>query len=65
MAKKSAKPRLVLSRPVDRSLAAYKDWITSTVAELIGNTDDDMTEAEWKAAWQEFWAKKPKPASDG
>ncbi len=43
------------SRPIDRSLEAYKAWIRSMVTAL-GGQDDDMTDAEWEAAWREFWS---------
>lgn len=46
------------SRPLDRSLAAYKAWIRRMVAAMGGSGQSTMTEAEWEAAWREFWANE-------
>jgi hypothetical protein len=43
------------SRPIDRSLEAYNAWITKMTA-FLGGRDDDMTDAQWEAAWREFWS---------
>jgi hypothetical protein len=42
------------SRPGDRSLHAYKEWIRGMVAALDG-MDDIATEEEWIAHWKGFW----------
>ncbi len=49
---------LTLTRPADKSLQAYKDWINETVIALGGDTQsDDSTEEEWVADWQDFWSE--------
>ncbi len=45
---------LFFSRPADRSLAAFKDWINGMAAALGAN--DEISEAEWQREWQAFWA---------
>lgn len=52
---------VTLSGPKDRSLDAYKDWITE-IARRLTTTKDEIkfTEAEWKTYWQEFWKDKYK-----
>lgn len=50
------KPALHLTRPADRSLAAYRAWVRALVP---GDLDDDLTPAEWDAAWRAFWASAP------
>lgn len=45
------------SRPTDKSLQAYKDWITGVVKRINPNSEDTMTEAEWVESWKEFWSK--------
>lgn len=54
------KPHRFFSRPVDRSLAAYKDWIWGMYAALMTQAglpveEDDMTEEEWVSSWRHFW----------
>lgn len=49
-------PQLMLARPIDRSLSAYKGWITAMGAGLMGaDFVDDMSEDEWRAEWEAFW----------
>jgi len=50
------------SRPMDRSLAAYKAWIQRMMAAVGGSSEDGMTEAEWEAAWREFWSDSTEDA---
>ena len=55
-----SKKRLFYSRPIDKSLQAFKEWIWSATEAVGGN--DTMTEDEWRAAHAEFWGidhKKP------
>jgi hypothetical protein len=52
--------QLVLSKPADNSLAAYKEFVNEFGKSLSDDYQDTLTEAEWKAAWQEFWAKVKK-----
>jgi len=42
------------SRPKDRSLEAYKTWIMHKPF-AQENTRFSFTEAEWVAAWKEYW----------
>lgn len=52
------------TRPLDRSLEAYKAWITRMVVRLGGSDGDDMTDAEWEAAWREFWSDAPEEGKE-
>lgn len=52
----NAEPRRFYSRPVDRSLQAYKDFIRGMTLALNPDAKDELTEDEWRKAWQEFWA---------
>lgn len=52
--------QLVLSKPADNSLAAYKEFVNEFGKSLSDDYEDTLTEAEWKAAWQEFWKKAKK-----
>ena len=53
---KRSEPRRFYGRPADRSLQAYKDWILGMTLALNPDAKDEMTEDEWRRAWQEFWA---------
>lgn len=50
-------PEKFYSRPMDRSLEAYKAWISAIVQRLNPQAADTMTEAEWIKSWEKFWAK--------
>ena len=50
-----AKPNLVFSQPVDRSLEAWKKFIDDTWYRLGGTDDDSMTEQDYIDGWKEFW----------
>jgi hypothetical protein len=45
------------SRPGDKSLQAYKDWINGVVNRINPNAKDTMTEAKWVESWKGFWSK--------
>jgi hypothetical protein len=45
-----------LSRPADKSLAAYKRWIRGMTGALGGDESDDMTEEKWQESWKKFWS---------
>jgi hypothetical protein len=50
------KPELNLDRPEDRSLAAFKRFITDILSDLGGNTEEGrLTEEQWTAKWKKFW----------
>ena len=48
--------KLILGRPVDKTLAAYKEWILGIAEQLTGKRTDDLTPEEWQADWRAFWA---------
>jgi hypothetical protein len=50
-------PDKFYSRPKDKSLQAYKDWITSVVNRINPDAEETMTESQWEEHWKEFWSK--------
>jgi len=48
--------RPIYARPVDRSLAAYKDFLLTTLSAVNPDATDDQTEQWWLAAWKEYWS---------
>jgi hypothetical protein len=48
---------VLLSRPKDRSVAAYKAWITELFTHITGRTDDDDPPEVWERDCKAFWAK--------
>jgi hypothetical protein len=48
------------TRPIDRSLEAYKAWIQNMVVRL-GGSGGDMTEEQWIEAHREFWSDSDEP----
>jgi hypothetical protein len=52
-----ANKKVLLSRPKDKSLEAYKQWIKEITFHLTGKNDDSMTEEKWIESWKEFWSK--------
>jgi len=55
---KKCKPKLVLGRPADKSLQAFKDFILGFCKELGVPDSNNMTEEEWEKGWKKFWSKK-------
>lgn len=51
----TGKKLIFFSRPADRSLVAYKDWINS-MTKALGAPDDALSEEDWEKEWQKFWA---------
>jgi hypothetical protein len=52
---------LTFSRPKDKTLKAYKEWILSLTEELSGKfQEDDWTRGKWTKEWKEFWGKPGK-----
>ncbi len=43
-------------QPTDRGLDAFKQFVNDVAQALDLPAEDDMTEAEWVQAWQDFWA---------
>jgi hypothetical protein len=52
---------VTLSRPKDKSLKAFKEWILSLTEVLSGKPqEDDWTRGKWTKEWKEFWGKAGK-----
>jgi hypothetical protein len=55
------------SRPRDRSLQAFKDWIQGMTYRLNPNAENTITtkqwidEKRWIDNWKKFWAKVDNP----
>ncbi len=47
--------RVTLSRPKDRSLQAYKEWMIEFSKRLLGGVDDTITDEEWEQYHKQFW----------
>jgi hypothetical protein len=58
---KHSEPRRIYGRPADRSLQAYKNFIRHMTLALNPDAKDDMTEEQWRQAWEEFWAAAGEP----
>lgn len=60
MADQTTKPPdrqpVVIAKPRDMTLQAYKDFITG-VCEKFGVNKPDYSEAEWFASWQRYLKK--------
>ncbi len=50
-------PKRFYGRPKDQSLQAYKDFILDMLAALNPEANSDMTEDQWRRAWQQFWCE--------
>jgi len=57
------KPQLHLTRPADRSLEAFKSWITGMAERLVPGAPNNITESEWIAKHKEFWDKIDKKSA--
>ncbi len=55
------KKQVFWTRPQDRSLEAYKAFITNIVNRINPDAPDTMTEEMWEKAWKEFWSKADSP----
>lgn len=53
----SEKKGVMLSRPKDKTLEAFKEWVREIVKHITGRDKQTMTEAEWEAAWKKFWGE--------
>jgi hypothetical protein len=42
------------SRPKDKSLQAYKDWIKGIVSHLFPDAEETMSEEKWVESWKKF-----------
>ncbi len=48
-------PKRFYGRPKDQSRQAYKDFILDMLAALNPEAKSEMTEDQWRQAWQQFW----------
>jgi putative sterol carrier protein len=46
--------KLDLSLPKDKSLEAYKEWVTA-IAKRLTKTEFVLSESEWIESWKDFW----------
>jgi sulfur relay (sulfurtransferase) DsrC/TusE family protein len=47
------------SRPKDRSLESFKDWVAEIAKRLTTQKSMiQLTEEEWKKNWKEFWQQQ-------
>jgi hypothetical protein len=53
---KDKKPQLTLGRPADRSLEAFKAFITNFVQKISPGSVSDITDEEWIKYHKDFWA---------
>ena len=53
---KGDKPKLIVGLPKDKSVAAFKEFVTAMYKSITGeDTVTGMTEEEWKADCKAFW----------
>lgn len=55
--KKNEKTTIHYGRLADRSLEAYKEFVSTMMKNLTPGMEETVTEEEWKTAHAEFWAK--------
>lgn len=69
----STRRPIFFSRPADRSLQAYKDWIQDMARALESSAgvkmtearaEDHVTEEQWEASWKKFWGMGADPGED-
>ncbi len=48
--------KITWDRPADKSLAAFKKWLTETT-QTLGGKSEEISEADWIKMWREFWAE--------
>lgn len=52
--------KFTVSRPKDKSLEAYKAWMTELAERLTTEkTEIKWMEKEWIENWKKFWQEKP------
>ena len=47
----------MVSRPKDRSLKAFREWIEEISMRLLGKVDDSISDEKWEESWKLFWSK--------
>jgi putative sterol carrier protein len=50
--------KVTLSLPKDKSLEAYKEWVTG-IAKRLTKTEFVLSESEWIESWKDFWKGEP------
>lgn len=47
-----------LTRPRDKSLEAFKEWIEAITRKIKGSSEENrsISEYEWVYLWEDFWA---------
>jgi hypothetical protein len=53
------------SRPKDKSLEAYKEWILSIERALTGKAEDTWPAEEWEKRWRAFYKEDEQPPDPG
>lgn len=54
------KNKVMLKRPDDHSVKAYKEWIQALKFAMTGSREPDtsMTEADWAKSCKKFWGEE-------
>ena len=51
--------KVMISRPKDKGLEAFKAWMTEVMVGLRGEGGgSSISEERWEEAWAEFWRDK-------
>lgn len=50
---------IFVSRPMNKSLGAYKAWMRKLAQQVQKDGEVKWTEEEWIANWKKFWKEKP------
>ena len=56
--------KVTYSKLQDKSLEAYKAWVSAIYFHLTGRTDDTKTDAQWERSWREFCQNAKKPLDE-
>ena len=43
----------------DKSLEAYKNWVSGMVSNIDPNVKETLTEEQWVESWKMFWSEEP------
>lgn len=57
-------PEKSYSRPRDKSLQAFKDWVNGFAGRLFPGVMDSLTEKEWDKNWKKFWSEAESSKDD-
>lgn len=58
------KPQLTLARPADRSLEAFKEFITKMAQRIAPGSKSVITDDEWVDLHRKFWENAGKDKTD-